>query len=188
MAFKFVSPIKIDGVSESYERAFNNHVILGLGQGEACVRAGLGFETRKDVFQRHPIIRKELEKYMDEHPKIDQDKQELIDFYRSIINAPYNCPLSDIHIPSSLNKEIVRRSQIVEKFRPAMKGDLDPKPKLISREITLRSISESDRINAAKELSILLGLREEKSKVTMEEELIKELSTRRGQLASGKEN
>jgi len=45
-------------------------------------------------------------------------------------------------------------------------------------------VSTADRINAAKELSILLGLRERRAGWTAEDSLIKALADRRKQLSS----
>jgi len=173
--------IKIEGVTDAYANAVHYHLVDGLSQREACEKAGLSGETRKDVFQRHPEVRKAIEQYMiDNPPPVPEEKQQLIDFYRKVINAPYNTPVNEITPPKGYEGNWVGSITTEEKWSTKTNGT----QALTHRTIKYRNVSESDRINAAKELSILLGLREEKMKVDSGDDLMKAVQRRRAELAA----
>ena len=178
--------------SEKYKRAIRLYILHGVGQARACEMAGLSRLTYKDVFE-NDRARNIIKEFKVE--EIDPAKEELIQFYRRVINAPYNTPVNMLAPPGCLEKEFIGNYIVKETYRPPRLGEQradndDGKggSKLIARTIQFRTVTETDRIAAAKELSILLGIREEKIKVNEEDNLIRTLQERREVLNGKKEN
>jgi len=154
------------GLSSKYKKVLFHYLVDGCGKREACVRAGISSYTSKDVFA-HPLIKKAIIEHMENLEEgMTPEKAELIEFYRRIINSTVRSVKT-----------------VVRKYRPEKGTAGSTQKKLESEEITWRPVSDGDRINAAKELSVLLGLREEKSKVDVaSNDLIRTIEKRRAQL------
>lgn len=185
----------IDDLPPSYRMSINYFLMNGGNRSDAVKRAGLSIHMAKDVFECE-VVKAEIKRRMALHEsKTDNDREFLINFYKSVINAPKEIKIGDGRPSLTRNflpkngKDLLNKFTVTEKFRPARKGDDSPEDKLESRTIdySFRKVSEGDRINAAKELSILLGLREEKSKVDLEQSLIDTLAKRRSQLSQTEE-
>lgn len=155
-------------LSPAYKKALKHYLIDGCGKEMACIRAGLSVYSQKDVFH-HPLIIKAIEEHMDELEKnMTAEKMELIEALRKIVNAPTRPSLQSI----------------IRKYRPANRDDPYARKKLESEELIQKAPTASDRIAAIRELAVLLGIREEKSKVDVSgDEIIKTVEQRRKKLS-----
>ncbi len=172
--------LQVNGTSEKYRTAIENHLLLGLGKQSAAMVAGLGPSAHKEVFKSRAWV-EARNKYMSriDEAMEDPEKAFLINFYRAIILAPSN------EAPTA---------EIVEKYRHVRDPNdranfMDEK---IGHEVKRKVVTVADKIIAAKELSVLLGIREEKSKIAdiptidpmdvTDNDLITKLAERRTQL------
>ena len=171
-------------LSIRHRRAIN-YYMKGALKKDACTRAGFSTHSVRDVFS-HPEVKKEIERRMRVTEKAtDMDRKWLLDKLRLIIE----------HSPGEL-------IEVDEKGRPSMDfKHLSPGLKKIISKVTIDvtreggkykrskvniSISKPDMIAAIKEAAIILGLRQEKTKIDLEESLIEALLQRRNELSEGK--
>lgn len=160
-------------LTKKVKKAIRHYVIDGCNKSQATIRAGLSINTRNDVFYRNDLAKKELASLMDKINKnITEENLPLIEFYRDIINAA----------PGE-----VWETHVLRRNRKARKGDTSPEDVLISWDETSKPITVAHKLIAAKELSILLGLREEKTKINVEDDFITEVQKRREQLSKPEE-
>ena len=173
-------------LSIRHRRAIN-YYMKGALKKDACTRAGFSTHSVRDVFS-HPEVRAEIERRMRVTEKAtDMDRQWLLEKLKIIIEAS----------PGEL-------IEVDEQGRPSLNfKHLSPSLKKVIRKITIDttkeggkykrtktniSISTPDMIGAIKEAAILLGLRQEKTKIDMEESLIEALLQRRNELSEGKDD
>lgn len=159
-----------ESVSKPRKKAVYNHLVYGQGKQKAIINAGLSPSRVHDIFN-HYKVRAYVQEWKRMESEISEEKKELIAFYRSIINAP---------VGRTYKQEI-------EKWKTARQaGDPEvPKKFLEGVDVTYENpITMVVKMAAAKELSILLGLREEKTKISTEGDFIQILNQRRQELAN----
>lgn len=164
MKFEYKSP------SKERQKAVYNHLVLGMGKEKACMKAGLSHHTADKLFDNYRV-RAYKESWKAMEAELSDDKKWLIDFYRSIIKAPLG--------------QVVKIKK-VRKVPAVQAGDPDD-PKMVKVQEDIEEklvVTNADKMNAAKELSILLGIREERTKVTTEADLIATLQQRRKDLSN----
>ena len=172
-------------LSIRHRRAIN-YYMKGAIKRDACERAGFSRHSVRDVFG-HTEVREEIERRMRVTEKAtDMDREWLLNKLRMIIEAsPGDMlevdkdgrpSLNFKHLTPSL-KKVIRKISI----------DTSKEGGKYKRTKTHVVISTPDMIGAIKEAAILLGLRQEKTKIDMEQSLIDELVSRRNELAEKKD-
>lgn len=172
-------------LSIRHRRAIN-YYMKGALKKDACTRAGFSTHSVRDVFS-HPDVKAEIERRMRVTEKAtDMDRKWLLDKLRNIIEAsPGDLLEVDSEGRPSLNfkhltpalKKVIRKVSV----------DTNKEGGKYKRTKTHVTISTPDMIGAIKEAAILLGLRQEKTKIDMEQSLIDALVQRRQELAEEKE-
>lgn len=147
---------------------------MGLTQKKACRKAGYPGKWARKIFQK-PHVKEKVKEWMDKIEAMPEGKKEIIEMLRGIMNAPVGS-VQTVSIT-------IRESPIAgyDRTNPNVPLGIE------SRETVKRKITESDKIAAARELAVLLGYREEKTKVTVENDLIAELQKRREMLSESAE-
>ena len=168
-------------LSIRHRRAIN-YYMKGALKKDACTRAGFSEHSVRDVFSK-PEVRAEIERRMRVTEKAtDMDREWLLNKLRTIIEAS----------PGEL-------LEVDKDGRPSLNfSHLSPGLKRVIRKITVDTTREGgkykrtktnvtiqvpDMIGAIKEAAILLGLRQEKTKIDMEQSLIDALVQRRQELS-----
>lgn len=159
-----------------------NYYMKGALKKDACTRAGFSTHSVRDVFG-HPDVKAEIERRMRVTEKAtDMDREWLLNKLKMIIEAS----------PGEL-------IEVDKEGRPSLNfKHLSPSLKKVIRKITVDTTREGgkykrtktnvtiqvpDMLGAVKEAAILLGLRQEKTKIDMEQSLIDALVQRRQELA-----
>lgn len=165
-----------------YKRVIDYWLINGMNKADACVKAGFSRNTVPDIFNRKDV-KEEIERRLKvSEQKTNMDREWLLNKLRMIIESS----------PGEL-------LEVDEAGRPSMNWNLlTPGLKAVINKITVDTsrdggkykrskthitLSRPDMIAAIKEAAILLGLREQKTKIDFEESLIETLAKRRGQLS-----
>lgn len=161
-----------------HRKVINNYMINGFNKKKACEQAGMSGTSAPDVFNR-PEVKAEIERRLKvSETKTDMDRAWLLDKLRDIIEAS----------PGDL-------LEFDEKGRPSMDWDkLTPQLRRAIRKVTIDSSREGgkykrththvaidpyDKIAAIKEAATLLGLREKKTTLQVDENIIDILQKRR---------
>lgn len=168
----------IEGVKDIHRKVISNYIINGFNKAKACEQAGLSKHSAPDVFNR-PEVQAEIERRLQvSEEKTDMDRKWLLDKLRDIIEAS----------PGDL-------LEFDEKGRPSLDWQkLSPQLRRAIRKVTIDSSREGgkykrththvsidpyDKIAAIKEAATLLGLREKKTTVQVDEQIIDILQQRR---------
>ena len=142
--------------SPRYRKALFYHMFCGYGKKRACHMAGLSDWSYKDVFLYNRKRHKVVQEWKQMENSFSDDKRWLVDYYRSIITGDVQ------HV----DKVTTYR---YEKLRST---GLEPKMIKLPATETHREVTLAEKLAAAKELSVLLGIREEKTSVTTNSDLI----------------
>lgn len=163
-----------------------NAYLMGDTKRAACVKAGFSPLSSQDIFGRADV-RAEIERRIKvSEEKTDMDRAWLLEKLKQIIEAsPGDLIEVDAKGRPSLNFNNLTPS--LRKVIGKVTIDHQSGGGKYKRDKTHVSISVPDKINAIKEAAVLLGLREEKHKIDMEERLIEELVRRRKVLAGEEE-
>ena len=177
-------------LSIRHRRAIN-YYMKGALKKDACLRAGFSAHSVRDIFgysDPSTIIQKEVRAEIERRMRVtekatDMDRKWLLKKLKLIIEAS----------PGEL-------IEVDKEGRPSLNfKHLSPSLKKVIRKITIDttkeggkykrtktnvSIAVPDMIGAIKEAAILLGLRQEKTKIDLEESLIEALLQRRNELAN----
>lgn len=164
-----------------------NYYMKGAIKKDACRRAGFSEHSVRDVFG-HPEVKEEIERRMRVTEKAtDMDREWLLGKLKMIIEAsPGELIEVDKEGRPSLNFKYLSPS--LKKVIRKITIDTTKEGGKYKRVKTNVSISTPDMIGAIKEATILLGLRQEKTKIDMEQSLIDALVKRREELAEEKKN
>lgn len=164
-----------------------DYYIQGFNQKEACKRAGFSPLSAKDIFSMEAVT-KEIERRVSKAERTtDKNREWLCEKLEAILEAEEPIEV-DRFGRTALNfnkfrddlKKVVGKIVITETNRKVKYGGVE-------RETKYYSVTPADKIQAAKELAILRGWREEKSKIDFNEEIVNLVNERRQQLQN-KEN
>ena len=160
-----------------------NYYMKGALKKEACKRAGFSEHSVRDVFG-HPEVREEIERRIRVTEKAtDMDREWLLNKLRMIIEASPG-ELIEVDKDGRPSLNFKHLSPSLKKIIRKISVDTTREGGKYKRTKTNVSIAVPDMIGAIKEAAILLGLRQEKTKIDMEQSLIDELVSRRNELAN----
>jgi phage terminase small subunit len=165
-------------LADKYRVAINHYLINGGNKRQACIKAGFSQWSVKDVFDR-PDVQEEIERRLKvTEQKTNMDREWLLDKLRTIIEAE----------PGEL-------IEVDEKGRPSLNyKNLSPSLRKAISKVTMKTsraggkyknqksevtFETPERIAAIKEAAVLLGLREEKHKIDLEDDLISRITAAR---------
>lgn len=159
-----------------------NHYIIGHSKPEAAELGGFSRASAKDIFAR-PDVMAEIERRIAlSEKKVDMDRAYLLRKLQEIIE----CTPGDLLVVDEKGRPSLDFAHLTTSMRKGIgKIVVDTKReggkyKKTETKVTITSL---DRINAIKEVATLLGIRETKTKIDMEDKLIAELTRRRTALA-----
>jgi len=155
-----------------------NYYFQGLSKKAATMKAGFSALSAQDIFKR-PDVREELDRRMtiQEH-KTDMDREWLVDKLRDIIEAsPADLLEVDDKGRPSMNWE--RLTPGLRKAISTITVDTSKDGGKYKKVKTNVKITTSDKLGAIKEAAVLLGLREEKKVIDIEDNLVKILMQKR---------
>tara|TARA_R110000787_G_scaffold219245_2_gene327983 strand:- start:664 stop:1194 length:531 start_codon:yes stop_codon:yes gene_type:complete len=155
-----------------------NYYLGGLNKKASAVKAGYSAASTKDVFD-HPNVRELIEKRIaKQEEKTDMDREYLLGKLQEIIATSAGDLLEvDEKGRADLNWE--RLSPALRKSINTVTVDSkNPGGKYAKTTSTVK-ITTADRLGAIKEAATLLGIREEKKTLDLEDGLIAVLTQRR---------
>ena len=169
-------------LSIRHRRAIN-YYMKGALKKDACERAGFSRHSVRDVFG-HPDVKREIERRMRVTEKAtDMDRKWLLDKLRLIIeHSPGE--LIEVDDKGRPSMDFKHLSSGLKKIISKVTIDVTREGGKYKRSKVNISIAKPDMIQAIKEAAILLCLRQEKTKIDMEESLIEALLQRRNELAN----
>jgi len=171
-------------ISIRHRRAIN-YYMKGALKKDACTRAGFSTHSVRDVFS-HPEVRAEIERRMRVTEKAtDMDREWLLNKLRMIIEASPG-ELIEVDKDGRPSLNFKHLSPSLRKIIRKITVDTTREGGKYKRTKTNVSIAVPDMIGAIKEAAILLGVRQEKTKIDMEQSLIDTLIKRREELSEEK--
>ena len=173
-------------LSIKHRRVINAYM-MGANKKEACKRAGFSPTSVRDIFG-NPEVSAEIERRMRvTEKKTEMDREWLLDKLRNIIEASPG-DLIDVDSKGRPSLNFAKLSPSLKKVIRKVTIDSNREGGKYKRTKTNITIQTPDMIAAIKEAAVLLGLRQEKTKIDMEQSLIDALMSRRTELAEGKED
>ena len=155
-----------------------NYYLGGLNKKASAVKAGYSAASTKDVFDHENVralIAKRLEK---QEAKTDMDREYLLGKLHEIIATSAGDLLEvDEKGKADLNWE--RLSPALRKSINTITVDSKNPGGKYSKSSTTVKITTADRLSAIKEAATLLGIREEKKSIDLEDGLVAILTQRR---------
>ena len=167
-------------LSDMHRKAINFY-IRGHSKKDSCVAAGFSKNSVPDIFNK-PEVREEIERRMKLSEKTtDMDRAWLLNKLKIIIEAEPGQMLEvDADGRPSLNFKNLTSG--LKKAISKVTLDATREGGKYKRTKMTFKIDVPDRINAIKEAAILLGIRETKTQINVEQELIDKLTKRRQEL------
>lgn len=163
-------------------KALNAFLINGGNKQDAMRKAGFSIWYAKEFFQRPDVVAFIQEHNQKLERKTLMDKAWLLEKLKTIIEAePGELIEVDAKGRPSLNFNNLSTS--LRKAISKVSIDTQREGGKYKRTKTKINIDVPDRISAIKEAAILLGIREEKTQITAEQQLIDVLAQRRRELA-----
>lgn len=164
-----------------------NHYLLGNTKKDSCLKAGLSQASVQQVFS-NPEVKEEIKRRIKlTESRTNIDREWLIAQLTSIITANEGELLEiDESGRPSLNFNNLSDSlrRLLNSFSISETSG-GGKYKRSKRDFKYKGVSVETKLAAIKELAVLLGLREEKTKIDAEQSLIDALMQRRNELAGG---
>jgi hypothetical protein len=179
-----LKPVEMD---PRYHKVID-YYLLGNNKRLATKKAGFSEASFKDIFRRPEVIREIERRQKMSSYKADINRDWIIEKLKNFVEAeaPIEIdkkgrPFLNLNLLSGDLKKLIGKIIVHEKDKKVKYGRTE-------RDTTYISVSDADKIAALKELSILLGFREEKSKLDIESNIIKSLQDRRMELANDQED
>lgn len=171
----------IPEVKDGHRRVIDYYMISWDKQA-SCERAGYARVTWRDIFHR-PEVRAEINRRLalsDYKARLNLDwilsrLEEIATAVEPIELKGKKASLNFNHISNDAAK-LLGEFTITETDRKEKYGRT-------TREVKYKNVKTADKIMALKEIAVLTGLREEKTKIDIEQSLINELTKRREQIA-----
>ena len=159
-----------------------NYYMKGALKKDACIRAGFSEHSVRDGVSS-PAVREEIERRIRVTERAtDMDREWLLNKLKMIIEASPG-ELIEVDKDGRPSLNFKHLSPSLKKIIRKVTVDTTREGGKYKRTKTNVSIAVPDMIGAIKEAAILLGLRQEKTKIDMEQSLIDELVSRRNELA-----
>jgi hypothetical protein len=159
-----------------------NYYLLGLGKKAACKKAGFSPLSYQDIFGRADV-KEEIERRIRvSEKKTDMDREWLLSKLRIIIEAEPG-ELIEVDEDGRASLNFNNLSPTLRKAISKVSAESSREGGKYKRTKSHVVIDTPNRLHAIKEAAILLGLREEKTKIDLEQSLMDELTKRRDHLA-----
>ena len=176
---------KDEGLPVRYRQAIS-YYIKGYTKKAACEKAGFGPNASKDIFAK-PEVKDEVNRRMKQvETKSNIDREWLIEKLKEVVEASPGELLS----VDERGRASIDWSNMTPSLRRSLSHlsiDETQAAGKWKRKKTKVNIKVPDRIAAIKEIAILLGVREEKTKLQMDAESVNILTRRRDRLAESEE-
>lgn len=176
----------MDDLSVRDRRAIN-FFLRGHTQKDSCKMAGFSPASARDVFAKK-AVQDEIERRIRvQEKKTDMDREWLLEKLRIIIDAD----VGDLIEVDEKGRPSLNFSNLTPGMRKAITKitvDSNREGGKYKRSKTHVAITMADKLNAIKEVATLLGLRETKSQISLDEDTVRILTSRRDQLAKERED